>query len=68
MNLLALLGALMVAYCLFVFYIIAKKPQKIWGMKKIQQFIKVLGSTGTHILFILFALAVGGVGVWLMVR
>lgn len=68
MNWLALLGAVMVAYCLFVFYILIKKPGKIWGMGKIQGFIRVLGNTGTHILFAVFGLAMGGVGVWLLVR
>ena len=68
MNWFALLGALLVAYCLFVLYVVLKKPEKIWGIKKIQGFVKTLGNTGTHILFIAFALAAGGVGVWLLVR
>lgn len=64
---LALLGIFMVVYCIFVLAIVAKKPQGIWKMKKIQTFIKVLGEKGTDIAFVVFALIVGGSGIWLLI-
>ncbi|HML45465.1 MAG TPA: hypothetical protein PKE04_01795 [Clostridia bacterium] len=67
MNWLALLGVLLVAYAVFVFYVSFAKPEKIWEMGKVKGFRKVLGEGGTTALFIVFGLAMGVLGIWLMV-
>lgn len=69
MNGLALLGVFLVLYGVFcVFLGITKKPQGVWGMGKIQAFVKVLGVTGAVIFFIAWGVAALGVGIWLLVR
>lgn len=68
MNWLALLGVLLAAYAVFVFYVSFKKPEKIWEMGKVKGFRKVLGEVGTMVLFIIFGLAIGGLGIWLIVK
>lgn len=68
MNWLALLGVVLAAYAVFVFYVSFAKPEKIWEMGKVKGFRKALGEGGTVALFLVFALAVGGLGVWLMVK
>lgn len=68
MNWLAFLGVLLVAYAVFVFYVTFSKHPKIWNMKKVETFRKVLSEVGTTILFFIFGLALGGLGVWLIIK
>ncbi|MDP3386632.1 MAG: hypothetical protein Q8S24_05325 [Eubacteriales bacterium] len=66
MNGLALLGLLAIIYAIFVAYIAAKKPPKLWEMAKIRMFRKVLGEKGTVIFFYVFALLAVVLGIWLL--
>jgi len=66
MNGWALLGIIMVMYCAFVIFTVIKKPKAIWDMKKVQTYIKVLGERGTEIVFVIFALIIGGLGIWML--
>ncbi|HWS41869.1 MAG TPA: hypothetical protein VN421_02145 [Pseudoflavonifractor sp.] len=68
MDWLALLGVLCIAYGVFAIFVAIKKPDQIWQMKKIQAFLRRLGSTGTVIWFCVFGLAIAGLGVWLLLR
>ena len=68
MNWLALLGIIVVAYGLFCMYVAIGKPNKVWSMQKIQNFQKALGVIGAQILFAVFALALIGLGIWLIVK
>ena len=69
MNGLALLGIFLVLYGVFSAFIgITKRPQSIWGMGKIQGFVKVLGETGAVIFFTVWGAAALGVGIWLLAR
>ena len=68
MNWLPLLGILLVAYALFAAYIALKKPDKLWNIGKVRAFRKVLGEQGTTVFFLLFAAAMAGLGIWLMVK
>lgn len=68
MNWLALLGIVMVAYSIFVFYVVLRKPEKVWDISKIQGFVKALGVRGTEVVFILFGLILGGLGVWFLIK
>lgn len=65
MNYFPLLGLLALAYAVMVILLTLKKPEKIWGMAKIQMFVKILGETGTEIFFYIWAAAFVGLGVWL---
>jgi hypothetical protein len=49
-------------YAAFVILVAVAKPGPIWGLGKIQAFVKLLGETGTVIFFIVWAIAaaVGG--------
>jgi len=60
-----LVGLLAILYAVLVFWIAAKKPEKIWNMGKIQFFIKVMGEKGTVIFFFIFSGIAAAVGVWL---
>ncbi len=66
MNGMALLGILMAIYGLAVCTMTFKKPEKIWSMKKIQLFLKVLGSKGTDWFFYIFGALCFAAGVWLV--
>lgn len=68
MNAWALVGLLLIAYAAAVLFVAIKKPPAIWNMAKIRLFIKILGSRGTQIFFIVFAMLSAGVGLWLMIR
>lgn len=68
MNWLALLGVLAAGYGVFAIYIALKRPAKIWGIGKIQGFVKKLGERGTSIWFTVFGLAMIVLGVWLLMR
>lgn len=66
MNGMALLGLIMIVYAIAVLFMVVKKPENIWQMKKIQLFIKVLGAKGTDIFFVIFALIILMAGVYLL--
>lgn len=58
------LGLLSFLYALAVFVIAYKQPEKVWKMKKIQAFIKVLGEKGTIIFFNIWGFIFIGLGIW----
>ena len=66
MNWYPLLALLAFAYTGLVFWITIKKPEKIWGMGKVQAFVKTLGERGTEIFFYAFGVASAALGVWLL--
>ncbi|MBN2261111.1 MAG: hypothetical protein JW702_11225 [Clostridiales bacterium] len=68
MNGLALLGIFLLLYAAVVVALAVMKPQKIWEMKKIKMFIKVLGEKGTVIFFYVWALIAAVIGIWLLIR
>jgi len=68
MNIGALLGVLAILYAVMVIVIAVKKPVKIWNMKKIQGFKKVLGEKGTVIFFYIWGAAFVVLGVWLLMK
>lgn len=68
MNPWALLGIVFILYALAVFFIALKKPAKVWGIKKIQSFIKNLGERGTVIFFIVWGLLFLALGIWLLFK
>lgn len=64
-----LIGAIVAwAYAVLVIVIAVVKPKPIWEMGKIQAFVKLMGETGTVIFFIVWALAVSGLGYWLFTK
>lgn len=63
-----ILGVLAVVYAVAVVVIAVLKPEKIWKMKKIKLFIKVLGEKGTEIFFYIWALAFLVLGIWLFLK
>jgi hypothetical protein len=66
MNWYPLLALLAFAYAGLVFFLVVKKPPKLWGIGKIQAFVKVLGDKGTDIFFYVWGIAFIGLGIWLM--
>jgi hypothetical protein len=66
MNWYPLLALLCFAYTGLVFWLTIKKPEKLWGMGKIQMFVKLLGERGTEIFFYIFGLAFAALGIWLL--
>ena len=67
MNWRPILGLLSLIYGAFCIYIGAKKPEKIWQMKKIQMFVKMLKEKGAVIFFIIWGLAFVGLAIWLFI-
>ena len=65
MNWFPILGILALAYAALVVYIAVKKPPKLWNMKKIEIFKKIMGEKGTVIFFYVFAVAFAVLGIWL---
>jgi hypothetical protein len=61
-------GIVAIVYAVVVVVITVVKPEKIWKMKKIQLFEKVLGEKGTEIFFYIFAVAAVVLGVWLLTK
>ncbi len=59
-------GILAILYAAVIVVITVVKPQKIWSMKKIQLFIKVLGDKGTEIFLYICALLFLVLGAWLL--
>ncbi len=64
MNYYPLLALLAFAYAGLVFWMVIKKPAKLWGINKIQTMIKILGEKGTDILFYVVGLIAIGLGIW----
>ena len=62
------LAIVLILYSLFVLVVAFLKPAPIWNMKKIQGFVSALTETGTVIFFVVWALAIGAIGVWLLVK
>lgn len=62
MDGLLILAIVLFIYGVFVIYVAFARPKVIWGMGKIQGFVKLLGETGTRVFFVVWALAaiVGG--------
>ncbi|MBN2653006.1 MAG: hypothetical protein JXR63_11540 [Spirochaetales bacterium] len=67
MNFYPLLGALALIYALVVLFIAIKRPAKIWEMKKIQIFRKLLTDKGTMAFFVIWGLGFIGLAVWLFI-
>ena len=63
-----ILGILAVIYAVLVVVIAVLKPEKIWNMKKIELFKKVLGDRGTEIFFYIWAVGFVILGVWLFTK
>ena len=61
-------GILAILYAAMVVVIAVLKPEKIWNMKKIEMFKKLLGDKGTEIFFYIWALLFLVLGVWLLAR
>lgn len=61
-------GILAILYAAMVVVIAVLKPEKIWNMKKIEMFKKLLGDKGTEIFFYIWALIFLVLGVWLLTR
>ncbi len=61
-------GILAIVYALAVVVIAVVKPEKIWNMKKIELFKKVMGEKGTEIFFYVWALVFLVLGIWLITR
>lgn len=61
-------GVLAVVYAVAVVVIAVVKPEKIWNMKKIIWFKKLLGDKGTEIFFYIWALLFLVLGIWLIVN
>lgn len=59
---------LAILYAGIVVVIAVLKPEKIWNMKKIEFFKKILGDTGTEIFFYIWALIFLVLGIWLFTR
>jgi len=65
MNWYPLLGLLALAYTGLTIWLTVKKPPKLWGIAKIQAFVKVLGERGTEIFFYVWAALFAALGIWL---
>ncbi len=61
-------GILAVIYAVAVVVIAVLKPEKIWNMKKIELFKKVLGDRGTEIFFYIWAVIFLVLGIWLFTK
>jgi len=61
-------GIVAVIYSALVVIITVVKPEKIWKMKKIEFFKKILGDGGTEIFFYIWALIFLALGIWLFVQ
>ncbi|OPL08717.1 MAG: hypothetical protein AVO33_09055 [delta proteobacterium ML8_F1] len=63
----AVWGLVLILYGILVVVIAQKKPPRIWQMKKIKFFVRVLGEKGTVIFFDVFGALAMLLGVWLLV-
>jgi hypothetical protein len=66
MNWYPLLALLAFVYTGIVFWLTIKKPEKLWGMGKIQAIVKFLGERGTEIFFYIWGVAFAALGIWLL--
>lgn len=62
---LRILGIALLVYGVFVVLLALLKPKGIWGMAKIQGFVKMLGEKGTTVFLLVFGVVALGFGVWL---
>lgn len=67
MNYYPLLALLAFVYAGLVFWMVFKKPAKLWGINKVQTMIKILGEKGTDILFYIVGLIAIGLGIWCII-
>lgn len=63
-----ILAIVLIVYAVAVVVIAVVKPEKIWKIKKIEMFIKVLGDRGTEIFFYIWALLALFLGIWLLIK
>lgn len=68
MNMMPLLGILAILYAVMTFFVAVKKPEKMWNMKKIESFKKVLGEKGTVIFFYIWGTGFVVLGIWLLMN
>lgn len=61
-------GVLAILYSAVVVVLAITKPEKIWNMKKIKLFIKIMGDKGTEVFFYVWAVIFLVLGVWLFTR
>lgn len=59
-------GIVALTYASTVVFITIKRPEKIWGLKKIQFFEKRFGPNNTIIIFYIWALMFFFLGFWLL--
>lgn len=59
---------LAILYAGIVVVIAVLKPEKIWNMKKIEFFKKIMGDKGTEAFFYIWALIFLVLGVWLLTK
>lgn len=64
----ALLGVLAIIYAVVVVALAMKKPPKVWNMKKIKGFEKVLGVKGTVVFFYIWSILFLILGIWLLTK
>ena len=65
MNWYPLLGLLALAYAGLVFWMVIKKPEKLWSIGKIKTMVKLMGEKGTDIFLYVFGIAFVVLGIWL---
>lgn len=68
MNGYALLGLLAIIYAVVVAILAMKKPPKVWRMKKIKGFERILGVKGTVIFFYIWSILFLILGIWLLTK
>ena len=66
MNNYSLLALLAFAYAGLAFWMVLKKPDRLWKMGKVQGMIKLLGEKGTDIVFYIVTVIAVGLGIWCM--
>lgn len=62
---LIIVGIFCMLWAVAVLYIAIAKPEKAWKMGKIQGFVQMLGDKGATILFLVLAVGMAVLGVWL---
>lgn len=66
MNWYPILALLAFAYTGLVFWLVIKKPEKLWGISKIKVFVNVLGEKGAEIFFYAWGIGFAALGIWLL--
>lgn len=59
-------GIVCLAYMAVTLLIVGLKPRSLWGIDKIQAFVRLLGETGATLFIGGWGLLVGGVGAYLL--